>query len=89
MLSKLDTPILGVIENMAFFPDPSTGAPIPIFGQGGARAEAAKLRVPLLAEIPIDIALRVGGDEGRPVVVSDPEGAVARAFLGAARILDD
>jgi ATP-binding protein involved in chromosome partitioning len=89
MLSKLGTPILGVIENMAFFPDPSTGAPIPIFGQGGARAEAAKLRVPLLAEIPIDIALRIGGDEGRPVVVSDPEGPVARAFLGAARILDE
>jgi ATP-binding protein involved in chromosome partitioning len=89
MLSKLGTPILGVIENMAYFPDPSTGAPIPIFGQGGARAEAGKLRVPLLAEIPIDIALRQGGDEGMPVVVSDPGGPVARAFLGAARVLDD
>jgi ATP-binding protein involved in chromosome partitioning len=89
MLAKLGTPVLGVIENMAYFPDPATGARIPIFGTGGARAEAAKLRVPLLAEIPIDIALREGGDEGRPVVVSDPDGPVARAFLGAARILDD
>ena len=89
MLSKLGTPILGVIESMAYFPDPATGARIPIFGEGGARAEAGKLRVPLLAEIPIDIALRVGGDEGRPVVVSDPDGAVARAFVGAARLLDD
>ncbi|HVN02352.1 MAG TPA: Mrp/NBP35 family ATP-binding protein [Caulobacteraceae bacterium] len=89
MLEKLGTPILGMIENMAYFPDPATGAPIPIFGQGGARAEAAKLRVPLLAEIPIDIALRRGGDEGTPLVVSDPNGAVAQAFAGAARILGD
>jgi ATP-binding protein involved in chromosome partitioning len=87
MLQKLGTPILGMIENMAFFPDPATGAPIPIFGQGGARAEAIKLRVPLLAEIPIDIALRQGGDEGMPVVVSDPTGAVAKAFAAAARAL--
>jgi ATP-binding protein involved in chromosome partitioning len=89
MLQKLGTPVLGVIENMAWFPDPSTGERIPIFGQGGARAEAAKLRVPLLAEIPIDIALRQGGDEGMPLVVSDPDGPVARAFAGAARILAD
>jgi ATP-binding protein involved in chromosome partitioning len=89
MLQKLGTPVLGVIENMAWFPDPATGARIPIFGQGGARAEAAKLRVPLLAEIPIDIALRQGGDEGMPLVVSAPDGPVAKAFLGAARVLDD
>jgi ATP-binding protein involved in chromosome partitioning len=89
MLQKLGTPILGMVENMAFFPDPATGAPIPIFGQGGARAEALKLRVPLLAEIPIDIALRQGGDEGMPVVVSDPNGAVGKAFAQAARALAD
>jgi ATP-binding protein involved in chromosome partitioning len=89
MLQKLGTPVLGVIENMAWFPDPATGAHIPIFGKGGARAEAVKLRVPLLAEIPIDIALRQGGDEGMPLVVSDPDGPVAKAFLGAARVLDD
>ena len=87
MLQKLGTPVLGVVENMAYFPDPATGARIPIFGTGGARAEAAKLHVPLLAEIPIDIALRRGGDEGTPVMVSDPDGAVAQAFIGAARSL--
>lgn len=87
MLEKLGVPILGVIENMAFFPDPATGAPIPIFGQGGARAEAAKLGVPLLAEIPIDIATRQGGDEGTPIVVSAPDGTVAKAFLAAAKAL--
>ncbi len=87
MLQKLGTPILGMVENMAFFPDPATGAPIPIFGQGGARTEAGRLGVPLLAEIPIDIALRQGGDEGLPVVVSDPNGAVGRAFAEAAKRL--
>jgi ATP-binding protein involved in chromosome partitioning len=87
MLEKLGAPILGMVENMAFFPDPATGAPIPIFGQGGARTEAERLGVPLLAEIPIDIALRVGGDEGMPVVVSDPGGAVGQAFAEAARAL--
>ena len=84
MLEKLGTPVLGVIENMAFFPDPATGAPIPIFGQGGAAAEARRLGVPLLAEIPIDIALRAGGDEGRPLVAVDPDNPVSRAFAGAA-----
>jgi ATP-binding protein involved in chromosome partitioning len=87
MFAKTNTPILGVIENMAYFPDPSTGAPIPIFGQGGARAEAVKLRAPLLAEIPINIALREGGDEGRPVVATDPDGLIARVFREAARAL--
>jgi ATP-binding protein involved in chromosome partitioning len=87
MFAKTNTKILGVIENMAYFPDPVTGAHIPIFGEGGARAEAARLGVPLLAEIPIDIALRQGGDDGRPIVVSDPDGSVAKAFAAAALAL--
>ncbi|HEY3799113.1 MAG TPA: Mrp/NBP35 family ATP-binding protein [Caulobacteraceae bacterium] len=87
MFAKTQTPILGVIENMAYFPDPTTGAHIPIFGMGGAKVEAMRLRVPLLAEIPIDIALRVGADDGVPLVVSHPDGAVAQAFEAAARAL--
>jgi ATP-binding protein involved in chromosome partitioning len=87
MLEKLGTPVLGVIENMAYFPDPSTGERIPIFGDGGAKAEARRLGVPTLAEIPIDMAVRIGGDEGRPVTAADPDGPVARAFIEAARAL--
>jgi ATP-binding protein involved in chromosome partitioning len=87
MFAQTKTPIAGVIENMAYFPDPATGAPIPIFGQGGARAEAERLGVPLLAEIPIDIALRQGGDDGKPLMATQPDGSVARAFMGAARAL--
>ncbi len=82
-------PILGVIENMAFFPDPATGAPIAIFGQGGARAEATRLKVPFLGEIPIDIALRQGADDGRPLVVTAPDSNPARLFMDIARRLRD
>jgi ATP-binding protein involved in chromosome partitioning len=80
-------PILGMVENMAYFPDPATGAPLPIFGHGAAQAEAGDLGVPFLGEIPIDMALRVGGDTGRPLTATDPDGAVAQAFVQMARRL--
>jgi ATP-binding protein involved in chromosome partitioning len=80
-------PVLGLIENMAYFPDPATGAPLAIFGHGEARAEAARLEVPFLGEIPIDIALRLGGDTGRPLVATHLQSAVAQAFVGIARAL--
>ena len=87
MFAKTGVPILGVVENMAYFPDPSTGNRIPIFGAGGARAEAVQLGVPLLAEIPLDIALRQACDDGKPVVVSAPDSLAAKAFIAMARAL--
>ncbi|MDQ0463641.1 ATP-binding protein involved in chromosome partitioning [Caulobacter ginsengisoli] len=89
MFGKTGTPVLGVVENMAFFPDPVTGAPIHIFGEGGAKAEAAKLGVPLLAQVPIDIPLRQGGDEGRPLTAGDNDSPAAVAFRQAAATLRD
>jgi len=86
MFDKTGAPILGVVENMAYFAD-STGARIPIFGTGGARAEAGKLGVPLLAEIPIEVALREACDAGRPLVATNPESPAAQAFLDLARKL--
>jgi ATP-binding protein involved in chromosome partitioning len=77
-------PILGVVENMAFFADPSSGAHIPIFGEGGARREAARLGVPFLGEVPIDIALRTGGDEGAPAAATAPDGPAGRLFADMA-----
>jgi len=76
-----------MVENMAYFPDPTTGARIPIFGQGGARAEAERLGVPLLAEIPINVALRESGDVGAPLAAAAPDGPVGEAFAAAARRL--
>ncbi len=86
MFDKTGAPILGVVENMAYFAD-SSGARIPIFGTGGARAEAEKLGVPLLAEIPIEVALREACDAGRPLVATNPESPAAQAFLDLARKL--
>ena len=80
-------PILGVVENMAWFADPATGAHIPIFGQGGARTESERLKVPFLGEVPIDIGLRQGGDDGRPLVITAPESATAQVFASIAENL--
>ncbi|WP_411288899.1 Mrp/NBP35 family ATP-binding protein [Phenylobacterium sp.] len=87
MFEKTGAPIAGVVENMAWFTDPATGARLPIFGQGGAAAEAQRLGVPLLAEIPLEIALREGGDQGRPLVATNPDSPAAQAFMAMARTL--
>jgi ATP-binding protein involved in chromosome partitioning len=91
MFQRMNPPvkILGVVENMAWFADPSTGAKIPIFGEGGARAEAGRLQAPFLGEVPIDIALRQGADEGRPLTATAPESSSALVFMGIARRLVD
>jgi ATP-binding protein involved in chromosome partitioning len=89
MFGKTATPILGLIENMAFFADPATGAPIPIFGAGGGVAEAEALGVPVLAQVPIEIAVREAGDAGTPVVLRAPDSAAAKAFEAAAKALWD
>ncbi len=81
MFEKTHVPILGVVENMAYFPDPSTGRPIEIFGRGGAKATAETLRTPFLGEIPIDVALRQACDDGRPLVATAPDSATARVFI--------
>jgi ATP-binding protein involved in chromosome partitioning len=84
MFEKTHIPILGVVENMAYFTDPSTGKPIEIFGRGGARAVAGTLGAPFLGEIPIEVALREACDAGRPFVVEHPDSPAARAFLAIA-----
>jgi len=86
MFEKTGAPILGVVENMAYFAD-SSGARIPIFGTGGARAEAERLGVPLLAEIPIEMPLREACDAGRPLLATNTESAAAKAFLELAEKL--
>ena len=83
MLAKTATPILGVIENMAFFADAS-GAEIPIFGRGGGRQVAQEIGAPFLGEVPIALALREGGDAGRPLVAIDPDAPASHALLEAA-----
>ncbi|MFD1192292.1 Mrp/NBP35 family ATP-binding protein [Phenylobacterium conjunctum] len=86
MFLKTATPILGVVENMAYFADAS-GARVPIFGEGGAKAEAVKLGVPLLGEIPLDVALRQACDDGKPVSAAAPESPAAQVFAQIAKAL--
>jgi ATP-binding protein involved in chromosome partitioning len=87
MFRKTGVSVLGVIENMAYFPDPATGAPIEIFGRGGAQAMADEIAAPFLGELPIDIALRQSGDAGRPLVVAQPDSDTANRFFKIARTL--
>ena len=84
MFAKTGVPILGVVENMAYFPDPATGAPIEIFGRGGARRTAETLGAPFLGEIAIDMALRQACDDGLPILVAAPQSATAQAFAAMA-----
>lgn len=84
MFGKVNVKILGVVENMSYFLCPSDGKRYDIFGTGGGTREAARLKVPLLAEIPIDIATREGGDRGTPILRADPENPVSKAFIHAA-----
>lgn len=66
---------------MSYFQCPSDGKIYHIFGEGGGEREAAKLGVPLLGKIPLDISTRFGGDEGRPVALEDPgQNPVSAAF---------
>jgi len=76
-----------VVENMAFFADPSTGARIPIFGEGGARREAERLGAPFLGEVPIEVALRQGGDDGAPLAAAQPDHPAAAVFKAMAATL--
>ncbi|MBI2260497.1 MAG: Mrp/NBP35 family ATP-binding protein [Caulobacterales bacterium] len=79
LFQKVGVPTLGLIENMSG----------DVFGQGGAEAEAERLGVPFLGDLPLDAALREAGDAGRPLVSADPDGAMARRFaVVAARVAD-
>jgi ATP-binding protein involved in chromosome partitioning len=80
MFRKVDVPLLGIIENMSYFLCPDCGGRHDIFGHGGARAEAERLGVPFLGEVPLDMAIRETSDAGTPVTVSDADGAHARIY---------
>jgi ATP-binding protein involved in chromosome partitioning len=80
-------PVLGIIENMSYFLCPHCGERSEIFSHGGARREAEKLGTEFLGEIPLDIAIRETSDEGRPIVISQPETEHAKLFRAIAERL--
>lgn len=82
MFEKTSIPVLGLVENMSGFICPKCGEVSDIFGTGGVKAEAEKLKLPYLGALPIDISIRIAGDGGRPVALGD--GAAAQAFSALA-----
>ena len=84
MFERVNVPVLGVVENMSYFLCPDNGKRYDIFGTGGGKREAGKMCVPLLAEIPLEMATRESGDAGMPVVLSKPDIAGAKQFVQAA-----
>ncbi len=88
MFLQMGVAVLGVVENMsAFIPPDAPGKRYPIFGSGGGALLAAEADVPLLAELPLEMPVREGGDSGRPVVLSAPNSQTAQAFMGLAQKL--
>ncbi len=85
MFQDVGVPILGLVENMSFFICDGCGKRHDIFAHGGARAEAAKLGVAFLGEIPLDIEIRERSDAGLPVVVTAPDSPPAQTYRQIAR----
>jgi len=89
MFEKVNVPLVGVVENMSYLVEPSSGERRYLFGQGGGSTTAHALRIPFLGEVPLDEEVRQGGDHGTPVVVVNPENPSSLAFSGIAqKVLD-
>ena len=84
MFRKVEVPVLGIVENMSYFLCPHCGDRSDIFAHGGAQTAASQLGVDFLGEIPLDMAIRAGGDDGTPIVAADPDGAHAQAYAAIA-----
>jgi ATP-binding protein involved in chromosome partitioning len=85
MFDKVNVPVVGLVENMSYFVSPSDNKRHEIFGSGGGEREAKRLHVPLLGQIPLDIATREAGDRGMPIVGEDRQSPVTAEFLEIAR----
>ncbi len=85
MFDKVSIPVLGLVENMSSFVCPHCRQETAIFAHGGARTAAEKMGIRFLGEVPIDLAIREGGDRGVPIVAGAPDSPQAKAFLDVAR----
>ncbi|WP_424134472.1 Mrp/NBP35 family ATP-binding protein [Roseomonas chloroacetimidivorans] len=84
MFEKVNVPVLGLVENMSYFCCPNCNHRTDVFGHGGARAEAARLGVEFLGELPLKLAIREHSDQGRPVVLAAPDSEEAAAYRAIA-----
>jgi len=84
MFERVNTPVLGVVENMSGFICPCCGTRYDLFGTGGGHRLAEAANVPFLGEVPLEVAVREGGDAGQPIVLAGPETAARIALLQVA-----
>jgi ATP-binding protein involved in chromosome partitioning len=84
MFRKLNIPIAGIIENMSGFIAPDTGVEYDIFGKGTSQPMADEFNTKIIAEIPIESSIRVGGDEGKPITFVNPSSESAKRYMKAA-----
>jgi ATP-binding protein involved in chromosome partitioning len=88
MFDKVNIPVLGMVENMSSFVCPKCGAETPIFSKGGTEKESEDQSVAFLGRVPIELDIRLGGDNGDPVVNGMPNSASAKNFVEMAENLD-
>jgi len=84
MFQKVNVPVLGVVENMSLHVCTNCGHEEHIFGEHGGETLSSQYGVPLLGALPLDRRIRIETDEGKPTVVAEPDGALARAFRDVA-----
>jgi len=85
MFDRVNVPVLGIVENMSYFIAPDTGKKYDIFGVGGGFEFAKQAGIPFLGGIPIDARIRIGGDNGKPIVYDMPGSEQANIIMGIAR----
>jgi len=86
MFTEMNVPVLGIVENMSYLPMPD-GSKMDLFGNGGGRRMAERLGIPFLGEIPVEPAVRIGGDSGKPIALSDPTSAAAQSLTRIAEAM--
>jgi ATP-binding protein involved in chromosome partitioning len=84
MFSRVNVPVLGLVENMSYFVCPKDNTRYDIFGRGGGEKEARRLGVPLLGQVPIDIPTRECGDRGKPVALAEKKNPATQVFMQVA-----
>jgi ATP-binding protein involved in chromosome partitioning len=87
MFERVNTRVLGIVENMSGYTCPHCGETEEIFGSGGGDVLAEEMELPLLGRVPLDPAVRTAGDQGRPTVLSAPDSAASRALSAVAAAL--
>ncbi len=84
MFQQLRVPILGIVENMSYFLCPRCDERTEIFSHGGARQAAEAMGMPFLGEVPLNVAIREGGDSGKPITATQPDSPLAAIYRDVA-----